>query len=55
MAKLVKIKYITTSGERKINCYSVAIPKRIVEKVGLQDEEIMVYAKDNQIIIEKKR
>lgn len=55
MGKLVKNKYITTKGERKINCYSATIPKKIVEQVGLEDAEINVYAKGEQIIIEKKR
>lgn len=55
MAKLVRQKFITTSGERKTYAYLVAIPKRIVEQVGLQDTDINVYVEGERIIIEKKK
>lgn len=55
MAKLVKNVYITAKGERKLNCYSVAIPKRVVKESRIKDtDDILVYAYGNQIIIEKK-
>ena len=56
MAKLVKNVYITAKGERKLNCYSVAIPKKVVQEAGIKDtDEIMAYSENNKIIIEKKR
>ena len=52
MPKLSKLYYITSKGERKINCYNVQIPRKIVEQTNIEDNDIKVYAKDNKIIIE---
>ena len=54
MGKLAKQMYTTSKGERKLNCFVVNIPKGIVLRTNLVDKEIVVYAKDNKIIIEKK-
>jgi len=53
MPKLSKLYYITSKGERKINCYNVQIPKKVVEQTNIQENNIKVYAKDNKIIIER--
>ena len=53
MPKLSKLYYITSKGERKVNCYNVQIPKKVVEQTNIQDNSIKIYSKDNKIIIEK--
>lgn len=54
--KLVKKKYYNASGETKINNYFVFISKEVVRRAGWTGEEqIVVYAKDNKIIIEKEK
>ena len=54
MAKLGKQLYYNNNGQAKINCYKVNISKEIVKKSGIKDEDnIAIYAKPNQIIIEK--
>ncbi len=53
--KLVKLKYMTLKGERKINSYNINIPKIIVEQSGIDDsKELKAIAKDKQIIIKEK-
>lgn len=54
MAKLNKMYYYTSKGEKKLNCYNIAIPKEIVEKVNLQDKEITIKIFNNKIVIDKK-
>lgn len=54
MAKLGKNNYITAKGERKINCYVLNIPKEVVNKTDLADKELMIYAENGKIIIDKK-
>ena len=53
MPKLSKLYYITSKGERKINCYNVQIPKKVVEQTNIQDNNVKVYAENNKIIIER--
>ena len=56
MAKLVKQKYYTAKGQGKVNCYKVTLSKFIVEASGItEDDEIIVYAEGNKIIIEKAK
>lgn len=56
MAKLVKMKYRTVSGDLKINSYNATISKKIVVASGLDPEkEITVKAESGKIIIEQKR
>lgn len=55
MAKLTKQMYYKANGEKKINCYKVALSKEIVKQANINDDdEIKIYTKDNMIIIEKK-
>ena len=54
MTKFGKMYYMTSKGERKINCYTVTIPKAIVEKTDIKDSNLKVYADKNKIIIEKE-
>ena len=53
MSKLAKNMYTTAKGERKLNCYVCNIPKEVVEKTNLKDENLKISSKDNKIIIEK--
>ena len=54
MAKLTKQMYYKADGSKSINCYKVTISKEIIKQAKIQDnDEIVVYAKDNKIIIEK--
>lgn len=54
MAKLGKNMYTTAKGERKLNCYNVAIPKEVAKKSGLETAELRIYAEKGRIIIVKK-
>ena len=55
MAKLVKQKYNSVTGERKVYSYMASISKAVVEQAGFTgEEEIKVYAKNGKIIIEKE-
>lgn len=53
MPKLSKLYYITSKGERKINCYNVQIPRKIVEQTNIQNNNVKIYAENNKIIIER--
>ena len=54
MAKLKKIHYYTSSGEKKVNCYYINIAKELVEKAGLENKEIHVRLDGNKIVLEAK-
>ena len=53
MPKLSKLYYITSKGERKINCYNVQIPRKIVEQTNIKDNNVKIHAENNKIIIER--
>lgn len=53
MAKLNKMYYYTSKGEKKLNCYNIAIPKELVHKTGLEDKEIQVQVENEKIVIKK--
>lgn len=53
MAKLNKMYYHTSKGEKKLNCYYIQIPKDLVAKTGLSETEVQVTVKDGKIIIER--
>jgi len=54
MPRLSKNMY-TSQGERKLNCYNIAIPKSIVSKAQIDDkEELKIYAEYGKIIITPK-
>ena len=54
MTKLAKNYYYDKNGERKINCYLINIPKKIVKLTDIKDtDNVKVYAQENKIIIEK--
>lgn len=55
MPKLSKLYYTTSKGERKINCYNVQIPKKVVNETDIEDNDIKIYADNNKIIIEKEQ
>lgn len=55
MPKLVKNMWTNSKGERKLNCYSVTVPKEVVQKTNInEDDELLVYSDSEKIIIEKE-
>lgn len=56
VAKFIKNKYYTRTGEVKISSYAVSVPKSVVAKAGFTDDtKVKVYAQDKKIIIEKEK
>ena len=52
--RLSKLYYRTEAGEKKLNCYSLQIPKRAITEAGINAEkQVVIYTKDNKIIIEE--
>ena len=55
MGKLGKNLYRTSKGEVKLNCYVISIPKEVVAKTNITENDILkITAKDNKIVIEKE-
>lgn len=54
MAKLNKMYYHTSKGEKKLNCYTIPVPKELVVKAGLENKEVKLRVENNKIIIEEK-
>ena len=55
MAKLSRQMYYSIKDkEKKLNCYKVNIPKEVANQTNLIDKELIIYAKDGKIIIDKK-
>lgn len=54
MTKLAKQYWINAKGERKLNCYKLTISREIVEKLGLQDKEIILKIIDNKLVLDKQ-
>lgn len=55
MGKLVKQKWTNAGGERKIYGYMAQIPKAVIEKANIDDDdEIIAYEWHGDIIISKK-
>lgn len=56
MPKLNKNYYYSRTGERKVNCYVVNIPKEVLQKSCIKEEDnIRIYEKDGKVIIEKEK
>ena len=56
MARLRPTYYYGKGGVKKINCYSVSIPKKVVEESGFAgDELIKIVVENGKIIIEKEK
>jgi len=54
MPKLAKNMYKSLkTGERRLNCYVINIPKEVVNNTDLDNKELKISSKDNKIIIEK--
>lgn len=52
--KMSKLYYRTGDGEKKLNCYSLQIPKRAITEAGINAEkQVVIYTKGNKIIIEE--
>ena len=52
--KMSKLYYHTGAGEKKLNCYSLQIPKKAITEAGIDaDKPVIIYTKDNKIIIEE--
>jgi len=55
VGRLAKNYYSTANGERRLNCYSVNIPKEIIKSSEIEeDDEIRIYVEYGRIIIEQK-
>ena len=54
MAKLNKMYYYTSKGEKKLNCYTIPVSKEVVEKAKLENVDLQVIADNNTIIIKKR-
>ena len=55
MPRLAKNYYRTKEGHKRINCYMANIPKEIVKKAGLEDDdEIAIREEYGTIVILKK-
>lgn len=54
MAKLNKMYYYTSTGEKKLNCYMVPIPKDLVEKTKLENVDIQWKVEKDKLILERK-
>lgn len=55
MPKLVKQKYRSVAtGEIRVNCYTVNIPKKVVQEAFKNDDEsnLRIYAEGDKIVIE---
>ena len=54
MTKLIKNCYYNRTGEKKVNCYILNIPKKVVEEAGIKPEdEVKMEVEDGKIIIKK--
>ena len=54
MAKLGKLYYYNSKGEKKVNCYTINLKKELVKKANISDkEELNIYTLNGKIIIEK--
>lgn len=54
MAKLNKMYYYNSKGEKKLNCYNIPIPKAIVEQTNLENVDLQLRVENGKIIIERK-
>lgn len=54
MPKLNHKYYYTSTGERKINCYTISITREDINKAGFNDNmQLKVTAEKNRLIVEK--
>lgn len=55
MPKLNKRYFYTAEGKRKLNCYQIIIPKDLVYKTKIkEDDDLVVVAEGNELVIRKK-
>lgn len=55
MSKLAKQYWINSKGEKNISCYKAMISKEVLRQANIESEdEVIIYAQDNKIIIKKK-
>ena len=54
MAKFNALYYYTSKGEKKLNCYTIPVPKELVDRAGLNGKEVYITIQDNKIIIQSK-
>lgn len=54
MAKLNPMYYYTSKKEKKLNCYTIPIPKAIVEQANLENSDLKLRVENGKIIIERK-
>ena len=54
MSKLSKQYYYGKNGNKKINCYTITVSKKVVMDSNIKDDDaVKIYAENNKIIIEK--
>ena len=55
MPKLSKQYYYGKNGNKKINCYTITVSKKVVMDSNIKDDDtVKIYAGENKIIIEKE-
>lgn len=56
MSKLAKQYWFNSKGEKNISCYKAMITKEVLKQANIEsDDEVIIYAQDDKIIIEKKK
>ena len=53
MTRLAKQYYYTASGDKRLNCYKLTIPKEIVEKLTFQNEKLTIKIENCKIVVDK--
>ena len=54
MPKLSKQYYYSSKGEKKLHCYKLSIPKTIINKSDInENDEIKISTKGGKIVLEK--
>lgn len=54
MPKLNKVKYRTATGEEKVNCYKIIIPKKVVNVAGINENDTLkAIAEKDKIVLKK--
>lgn len=54
MPKLAKNYYYNSKGEKKLNCYILHIPKDLLARSGIsEEEEIKINVEDKKIVVER--
>ena len=56
MAKLRIQKYRLPDGTSKINCYNIAVPKKVANEAGITpDDQLTIKPENGRIIVERSK